>query len=730
MQHATLNHAISFHVIFQKVFDVKDLFKVLQNPDYIFVKDGVDMSVYKDENKQQLLRHAFSIKNKSFTDICHTEIDFTSIPQLYKASELVVTPDGSEEVGTLDELKEAFQYDESKESIENAKNSLSSALNNIKSKQHFNIASKDVSEDVEKLLRSVCNKEFKHDSTIHDIAAFIPASKNEYINSQFINCYTKLYNEVAHSTPEDIDKLYEKLTAVHGFCSCMSNIKNAYYSNHNYDLIQRLRKESKNQTKACKFTDAERDELKSYKEFVRAYHKVVDQYFEQYDYIHTTANEEKFLQRCNNKSKIITKQYKRLYVRKILYIANEKYLYRKNLYDTASKALDNKSFQIYLRRLYGGIGNIDETFNNNLQIFHKEDMLETSDGLVYPRYRDLDFKDCLTDDEFKEFEAAYKATFKHECCADLAFKLMIQDIASGFHDNSGIIKFYYGKGGNNKDCETSVYENIIGCTDLVFKTSTFDVLVDEKNKQVVESLYVQFNEMPSTNKDRFDNLINALKNYNECGKQKTRGLYQDFVTINCNIRFQCNTNHPILRDWLLDNANDAIKRRFLVAERVHSDEHSDWLWEFSHDVKKCRALKTYIKNHSKELYTDKLNTMKMLQFYKDHEDIYAKYTEAKANDEFEELKDALCNCGCIKGKRTLESEDEYIVNIKEWYKMYISDHKGKCSETTFRSKVDQYTSYTKHCYVGDKRTSNKYFIVNDEMINALSERNANIDVSE
>ena len=55
------------------------------------------------------------------------------------------------------------------------------------------------------------------------------------------------------------------------------------------------------------------------------------------------------------------------------------------------------------------------------------------------------------------------------CCADLAFKLMIQDIASGFHDNSGIIKFYYGKGGNNNDCETSVYENIIGCTDLVFK---------------------------------------------------------------------------------------------------------------------------------------------------------------------------------------------------------------------------------------------------------------------
>lgn len=112
---ANLKHAISFHVIFQKVFETKDLFKVLCNPKCIFVKEGVDMSVYKDENKQQLLRHAFSIKNKSLTDICHTEIDFTAITQLYKASELVVTPDGSEEVGTLEELEEAFVYEEVKE---------------------------------------------------------------------------------------------------------------------------------------------------------------------------------------------------------------------------------------------------------------------------------------------------------------------------------------------------------------------------------------------------------------------------------------------------------------------------------------------------------------------------------------------------------------------------------------------------------------------------------------
>ena len=118
----SLHHAISFHVIFQKVFDAKDLFEVLNKPDYILVKDGVDMSVYKDANKKQILRHAFATKRPNYKDRIHTEIDFENFEnQLFKASDLVVTPNGTESVGTIEELKEAFCYDESKKIISKLK---------------------------------------------------------------------------------------------------------------------------------------------------------------------------------------------------------------------------------------------------------------------------------------------------------------------------------------------------------------------------------------------------------------------------------------------------------------------------------------------------------------------------------------------------------------------------------------------------------------------------------
>ena len=754
-----IKHAISFHVIYQKAFDRKDLFKVLGNASLITVPEGVDMSVYKKEDKQQLIRHPFATKWKTQQDVCHTEIDFTSLKQLYKASELVVTPDGSEEVGTLDELKEMFKYDGTASSTQTSTQT-SSQTSTVKRTKSFSDpmlaqqaakraekdaakkaaddiaakAEKEVDEllhedvtDYEILLRYVVNPSFKHDTTVHDMVAFIPKSKNKEINNGFLTAFNKLYNSVPHKTPEDIEKSYDKLKDIHGFCSCMSNIKSTYY-----ETIADL-EDVKEMTKMYGKPNVKLDAVNEvrvlrYLKFTKAYHNIIKHYFDSYDYIHTTANEEKFMKKCADEP-LLSTTYKKLYVRKILYIANEKYLYRKTLHETQSKALDSKAFQIYLKRLCG-FKKIDESLNNNLKMFHKEDMLETSDGLVYPRYRDLDFKTCLTGEEFNHFKTAYQATFKEPCCADFAFYILIQDIASGFHDNSGIIKFYYGTGGNNKDCETCIYENIIGSTDLIFKTSKFDVLADEKNIKVVSSLYVQFNEMPNTSRERFNELINALKNYNECGKQRTRGLYQDFVTINCNIRFQCNTNHPILRDWLLDGANDAIKRRFLVAERVHSDEHSDWLYDFCHNEERCRALKMYIKAHKDDLYPGPITTIHMLQFFKDHEDIYAKYTEAKANDEFEELKEALCNSGCIKGKRTPDSDDEYIVNIKDWYKQYVGDNRKKCLESTFRSKIGDYVDYVKHCYIGKDRKSNKYFITNTELIDALSNNTPSIDIGE
>lgn len=717
----SIKHMLSFHVIFNKVFDAKDIYEVFKDPKCVLVKPCVDLSVYKGDNKQQTFRHAFSTKRKSYNESTPTEIDV--VANVFDASNLCVTPDGSEAVGDIDELKKAFHY-RSDEDVKARQAKIQEALlKRLENEQKINVDDSD--EDgcdatvkcCEILLRAVCGKEFKREQTMHDVVAFLPRSKDKDINGGFVNAYNKLYNEVPHNTPENIEELHMKLKHCNGFCTCMSNIKNKYFEKHGYEHIMEL-----NNRKAAKLklTEEEQAELDDYELFIVNHRTIVNFYFRFYDYIHTTANEKKFLQRCLSSNKCHTKFYAQCYVRKMLYIANEKYLYRKTLYDTQTKSLDSSSFKIYLKRVFKGIGDIGEKFNRKLKVFHSEDLLESRDGLVYPRYRDLDYNMTLTNDEFNTFITAYKATFKDQCCADFAVKILIQDIASGFHDNSSIIKFYYGTGGNNKDCETCIYENIIA-GDLVFKTSNFEVLADEKNIKVVSSLYVQFNEMPANNKDKFNVFINALKNYNEQGKQTTRGLFENFTTINTNIRFQCNTNNPALRDWLLDNANDAIKRRFFVAERVHSDQWSDWLYDFTHNENKCKALKMYIKDHSDELYTEKLNSMTMLQFYKDHEDIYTKYIEAKADDEFEELKEALCCSGCVKGKRSEESvNEEFTVKIRDWHHQYVGENKKKCSESMFRSKVNQYIAYVKNAYVKGKRTGSAYFITDKELIQALN----------
>lgn len=718
-QDSSIKHVVSFHVYFKKVFEVKDIFTIFNDfKDYLLLEEGVDIAVYKDEGSKQILRHPFARKVCSNTQSINTDIDFTKFDHPFKASDLVATPDGTETKGSYQELYNAvvddfeFRIKESKKKTEQKID-----VDSGDSGDNDDDDDGDTVKTCEILLKAVCDKEFKRDQTMHDVVAFLPRSKDKDINRCFVDAYKKLYNKVKHNTPENIEELHMKLKHCNGFLTCMSNIKNKYFEKHGYEHIMKLVN-----TKAAglKLTKEDQALLDEYETFIARHRALVNTYFRFYDYIHTTANEKKFLQRCMSFNKCHTKFYTQNYVRKMLYIANEKYLYRKTLYDTQTKSLDSSSFKIYLKRVFKGIGDIGEKFNNKLKVFHSEDLLESRDGLVYPRYRDLDYSEVLTNEEFNTFITAYKATFKDQCCADFAVKILIQDIASGFHDNSSIIKFYYGTGGNNKDCETCIYENIIA-GDLVFKTSNFEVLADEKNKKVVESLYVQFNEMPANNKERFDVFINALKNYNECGKQMTRGLFENFTTINTNIRFQCNTNHPMLRDWLLDNANDAIKRRFFVAERVHSDQWSDWLYDFTHNENKCKALKMYIKNNADGLYTEKLNSMKMLQFYKDHEELYAKYTEAKANDEFEELKQALCCSGCVRGKRTKDSEDEFVVNVRAWYKCFVNENKKKCSESVFRSKVNQYISYEKHCYVDGKRTANKYFITNDELINALEE---------
>jgi hypothetical protein len=398
---------------------------------------------------------------------------------------------------------------------------------------------------------------------------------------------------------------------------------------------------------------------------------------------------------------------------------NTNYIYRKSDNETVSYQLTNNAFHDMLKRIYG-LSTIGQAFNRGLKVFKGEDMLESADGLIFPHYRDMKFKENITTEEFEHFITAYKASFKYAACGDFAVKLLIQDIASGFRDNHSLIKFYFGNGGTGKSSERALYENIINIDRLVFNTHKFDILVGEKNLDIVSALYVEFNEIPDVkDKGRFHEFINALKSYNEQGKVKTRGLFKDFVTIKTNIRFQCNTNNYNVAHQLLDGADDAIKRRFFVAERVKS-EHINYLYEFCHDQSKCRGLKTYIREHP-ELYAEKINTNSLIKFYETNHEIYDYYIESNANDKFEDLKSAIAQVSRVEGKCTLKQEVvDIVVDLKAWYTAYkleIGDQKLKFAD--FKNEVENYVKHVSNIYIGSSRTKNKYVLINDELKDAI-----------
>ena len=111
-QDSTLTHVVSFHVIFKKVFEVKDIYTVFHDfKSCLMLEKGVDLTVYKSENKEQLLRHPFARKINNSSNITNTEIDFTKFEHPFKASDLVATPDGTEPRGSYQELYDLFVDD-------------------------------------------------------------------------------------------------------------------------------------------------------------------------------------------------------------------------------------------------------------------------------------------------------------------------------------------------------------------------------------------------------------------------------------------------------------------------------------------------------------------------------------------------------------------------------------------------------------------------------------------
>lgn len=720
-----LDKVLSFHVVYpDTMISLKELLEIMNDDAYggaIKAVDGFDKKVYRKNGKGSLLRHPFANK------YTRPGADDGACKSVYiedlMASDLVVTPAGEETLITREQWLEVFPAIKVKKmSAENAYKFMK-ALSTPKAKPVVTRVSED--DEVLELLGNVlADSSFGHADIIRDLALYVPKNYTE----QFLNAFEELYNMRDHRTAEDVRTVFAgivKSGCAKGFCQVMANIKNKYYELHDGARINKL----KDMTEA-KFEKVGADDKKllaDYNAFMDKWKVVVKKYFKDYDHIHTSASEEKMLQkeeRLKQQDVMLSKTYKRLYARKILYMCNKKYIYRKDEHNTEYNGLSDKDFKAYLKRVYS-VDKLSE-FNVGLKLFKGEQILESADGLTYPRYRDMNYADELAKEEFEQFCTMYKATFKHQQCADFALKIMIQDIASGFHDNSGIIKFYYGTGGNNKDCECTIYENIIGNHDLVFKTHDFKVLADEKNKSVVGSLYVQFNEMPVvTNHEKFSEFVNALKNYNEEGFARTRALYGNFENIKTNIRFQCNTNNPQVRDALLKDANDAIKRRFFVAERVHSDEWSDKLWLFCHDVNKCRALKMYIKNHRDELYTEKLNNVEMLKFFNANHELYDLYTESTKDEVFENLKEALKYSGCMKAKETLKATEEtYMVKINDWWRAY-QQFDRKINNTNFKSMVNEYLTRCANPYVLQdngtwKRDSKKVLLTNQEMIDYLN----------
>ena len=698
-----LDKVFSMHVVFPETCISRSaLCEIIKRGGF----KEADAKVYKEPGKQQLMRHPYA--NKKEGDCRAVELEDGPKP-----SQLVLTCNGRERsvIGIsqwpfpLKPLEPTFNV------------RLSAPLDD------------EVNSDIYAILDAVtCGTTFGHDQIIREIPLFIP--KN--YTAEFMKCYEKLYTSHDHRTAEDLNAIYASCKTV-GFCQVMSNIKGKYFELN--DGVKLVKLSEMTDTKLEKVSADDRSSLERYRLFMRAWYNVVNDYFVNYDYIHTSATAERFLQKEDRFKKhgmALSSTYKQLYLRKILYICDDSYLYRKNECEIVHRTLDNRAFKTQLKATYD-ISKKDSWYSS-LKKFKAEATLESEDGLVYPRYRDMKYDYELSDAEFERFCTMYKATFADECCAEFALKLLIQDIASGFHDNAGIIKFYYGSGGNNKDCETQIYENIIGVHDLVFKTHDYKVLADEKNKSVVGSLYVQFNEMPAvTNLERFHEFVNALKNYNECGHVKTRAMYKDFENIETNIRFQCNTNNAQVRDVLLRDANDAIKRRFFIAHRVHSDQWSDDLWRFSHDVKQCRALKMYIVNRREKLYTERLNNVSMLAFNNEHHDLYDLYTEGTKNELHENLMTALKGSGAMPAKRSKTAEETtFMVKITDWHRMYKADFDTKITLNAFKSLVNEHLDYGENVYVMQSdgswtRERKKYLLKSPEFIEYLNS-NSSFDV--
>ena len=714
---------ISMHVVYYDVVVKTDdwLNIVKKNSRYIQPNFNYDHDVYKLKSSQ-LMRHPLAYKAINSSTVIECAGNMIK-PKYAKNSYACVTARGNESVLSIDDLMEAFPVNVV---IDEAKvNKLIDRHIKKPQKLVHTFIDEDDEDDMHIIMSvAVAESEFKHDDLIKDLIKYIP--KKNY--DRFLEAYKHYYDDVEHKSKEDLEKAHQRDIdnhKAHGFCQVMTNIKNKYYEVYNGERITQLKELSKEKLEKCGADDKQL--LENYKRFMKSWYNIVNEYFDNYDYIHTNATEERLLQkelRLKKSGIMLSKTYKRLYARKILYICNDGYIYRKNDSTNVYRTLDNKAFKITLKRIYQ-LKKVDDNFMNSLKVFKSEAILESDDGLVYPKYRDMKYDVCLTDDEFNTFCNAYKSTFKHDVCGDFALNILIQDIASGFHDNSSIIKFYYGTGGNNKDCETCLYENIINVHDLVFKTHDYKVLADEKNQQVISSLYVQFNEMPATSPLDFMKTVNALKNYNESGSARTRKLYQEFVTIETNIRFQCNTNNMELRNWLLKDANDAIKRRFLVAERVHSDEWSDWLYVFCHDINKCRALKMYIVNNKDKLYKVKLNNNYMLKFWNENHEIYDIYTESDKLDLMQNLKESLKNCYCHVAKVNAKATTTtYAVNITDWCKEYQRFDR-KINQTQFKSLVLEHLTLLKNCYVFEngayKRMQNKYLLTTNELISYLND---------
>ena len=715
---------ISMHVVFyEAAVKTNDWLEIVKkNSQYEQPKFNYDHDVYKLKSSQ-LMRHPLSYKPYKPQEVIQCSGNII-VPENAKNSYACITPKGDETALELDEYDDVFPKMTTVDDAKVDKLFEKHDMKKVVKPRDDNVVIEEDLDDIHTIMSvAVSGSTFGHDDSIKDLMLYIP--KNNY--EMFMNVYKEYYNKVAHKTEEDLDKVYQDTVAKHrakGFCQVMSNIKNKYYEVYNGDKINELKELSKE--KLEKAAEDDKTLLDNYKRFMKSWYNIVNEYFDNYDYIHTSATEERLLQKEVTLKRYniqLSKTYKRLYARKVLYICNDGYIYRKNDSTNVYRTLDNKAFKLTLKRIYQ-LNKVDDAFMNSLKVFKAEAILESHDGLVYPKYRDMKYDYSLTDEEFATFCNAYRSTFKNQKCADFAVKLLIQDIASGFHDNSFNIKFYYGTGGNNKDCETCIYENIIGVHDLVFKTHDFKVLADEKNKCIVSSLYVQFNEMPATSPEKFMEFVNALKNYNESGFVKTRALYRDFETIETNIRFQCNTNNMLLRDWLLRGANDAIKRRFFVAERVHSDEWSDWLYLFCHDVKKCRALKMYIVNNKDKLYTEKLNNNSMLKFWHDNHELYDIYTESDKIDLNDRLKQSLNNCYCPVAKRTAKADTTtFAVNISEWHREYKQFEKS-IKLADFKSLVIEHLTLCKTAYISDngsfKRVYDKYLFASSEFIDFLN----------